>query len=619
MHPTKPFSSLFLALVVFFAAALQPGLAASDAVPVRTVVQAYALSDADREQTGLDWSHTIAVTLDMEPEWYTYAHVPGGMGKPTTLSGATADTLDLQPLYPSGKVKPDAYDPEVMVSTYDSGTRLFAGVPASSTQPFPAVMQLELLLCHPTKCVPYRRNLAYADPGTGPLPSANDQPWWPAFAALAVTSPASDDAAKGQPVPQGEDTGEASIVEWSFSPIYLQPGLEVGGLLSAILMGLLAGLILNIMPCVLPVVSLKLSALLNSSSIEKESDRIRAFREHNIFFALGVLAFFMFLAVVLGITGQAWGALFQKQWLVLAVAGVILALSLSLFGLFHLPVIDLKFGIKSKSPRVQAFFTGNLTTLLATPCSGPFLGGVLSWSLVQGPAVIATVFASIGLGMASPYLLMTLNPRLSRFLPRSGPWIAYVEKSIAFFLVGTAFYLVGIALGHEVLRILAPLWALALGGWLWVRTRPAAPTTRWAVRAGCLALLAAMIVWTTPAAEPDTAWEPFDPVTLSERIGQERLFVDFTADWCPTCKVLEATVLTPENVAGWKEQYGIAFIKVDLTERNIEGEALLQALGSMSIPAAALFTPGEGSASPLVLRDLYTRSQLENILRSWEK
>ena len=629
MHLTRPFLTLFLVLPLLLSGCVCPAQAAPSQPPARTTVEAYSLTDAARAQAGLDWQYVLTITLDMDPDWYTYADDPGGMGKPTTLSGATADTLPIVPIYPAGVAKPDSFDPSVMVNAYPSGIRLFAGVPTASREPFPAVMQLDLLLCHPTKCVPFRRNLAFGDPGldTAALPRADEQPWWPSLVALAATPPTemaspSPDTGTGtvglSPAPQaGADATE--LVQWSFTPVYLQPGLEVAGLVSAILMGLVAGLILNIMPCVLPVVSLKLSALLNSSSIDKESERISAFREHNAFFALGVIAFFMLLAAVLGVTGQAWGALFQNQWLVLAVAGVILVLSLSLFGLFHLPIIDLKFGVKSASPRVQAFFTGNLTTLLATPCSGPFLGGVLSWSLVQGPAVIATVFASIGLGMASPYLLMALNPRLSRFLPRSGPWIAYVEKSIAFFLIGTAFYLVGIALGSGVLRILAPLWALGLGGWLWIKTRPSAPAMRWTVRTGCLALLVAMVVWTTPAQVTDTAWEPFDPVQLASRIGQERLFVNFTADWCPTCKVLEATVLTPENVAAWKEAYNIAFIKVDLTERNMEGEALLQALGSMSIPTAALFTPGEENTSPLVLRDLYTRSQLENILRSWEK
>jgi len=616
MQLTKRFSSLFFLIVLILSAWVRPVDAAPKTLPIEPDIQVFSLSEASRSLLGLDWSHLLTISLDMEPEWYTYAHVPGGMGKPTVLSGATADTMPLAPLYPAGKAKPDAFDPSVIINAYESGTLLFAGVPAASNEPFPVIMQLELLLCHPTKCVPYRRNLAHGGPETGAAPPAEAQPWWPGFAALAE----SGHAATGAPLPvMPENDDTEALVQWSFTPTYLQPGLEVSSLLSAILMGLLAGLILNIMPCVLPVVSLKLSALLNSSSIDTEDERIRAFREHNAFFALGVISFFMVLATVLGATGQAWGALFQNQWLVLTAAGLILALSLSLFGLYHLPVIDLKFGIKSKNPRIQAFFTGNLATLLATPCSGPFLGGVLGWSLIQGGGVIFTVFASIGLGMAFPYLLLIANPRLSRFLPRSGPWIGYVEKGIAFFLVGTAVYLAGIALGDAVLRVLAPLWAMVLGGWLWVRTRSARPSTRWALRTASLALVAAMVVWTAPDHADESAWEPFDPVSLHGRIGQERLFVSFTADWCPTCKVLEATVLTPQNVARWKREHDIAFIKVDLTGRNVEGEALLRSLGSMSIPAAALFPPGKKGGSPLVLRDLYTRSQLENIMGSWEK
>ncbi|MFH1915364.1 MAG: cytochrome c biogenesis protein CcdA [Pseudomonadota bacterium] len=619
MQLTKRFSSLFLFLSLILATGVLPAVAASTPPPMEPGIMVFSLSDESRQQLGLDWSHVVTISLDMEPEWYTYAHVPGGIGKPTTLSGATADTLPLVPMYPAGKPKPDTFDPSISVNAYEGGTLLFAGVPAASTEPFPVIMRLELLLCHPSRCVPYRRNLTHDGPGAGVAPSAEVQPWWPSFAALADSTRADSSGGEDDIATTVSQDNTETLVQWSFTPVYLQPGLEVSSLLSAILMGLLAGLILNIMPCVLPVVSLKLSALLNSSSLDSEEDRIHAFREHNAFFALGVITFFMVLATVLGATGQAWGALFQNQWLVLAAAGLILALALSLFGLYHLPIIDLKFGVKSGSPRVQAFFTGNLATLLATPCSGPFLGGVLGWSLVQGPLIIFTVFASIGLGMASPYLLMVANPRLSRFLPRSGPWIGYVEKAIAFFLVGTVVYLVGIAFGGVVLRVLAPLWAIALGGWLWVCTRSARPQTRWIVRASCLSLLAAMIIWTTPQRVGESVWEPFDPVALNERIGQERIFVSFTADWCPTCKVLEATVLTPGNVAGWKRDHDIAFIRVDLTERNVEGEALLKAMGSMSIPASALFAPGEAGASPLVLRDLYTRSQLENILRSWEK
>ena len=556
----------------------------------------------------------LELTLDMDPEWYTYADDPGGMGKPTKLTGMTADESPLAVFYPKGVRKKDSFDPSVMVNAYHGGTRLFALVPNGSAASFPIHLRLDLLLCHPSRCVPVRRTLSVGAPAVGmaALPDAASQSWWADFSALERK----EITAHPLPAPSAASAA-VEPAPWKFTPRYLQPGLEVAGLLSAVLMGLLAGLILNVMPCVLPVVSLKLSALLGAAA-EDEGSRVRNFREHNVFFVLGVLFFFLVLAVVLGATGQAWGALFQKRWLVLAVAAVILALALSLFGLFHLPVIDLKFGTKSRSPRTQAFFTGCLTTLLATPCSGPFLGGVLSWALVQGPVIIATVFLSIGVGMSLPYLLLILNPKLARFLPRSGPWIEYVEKGVAFFLVGTAFYLASIALGGESLRILAPLWGLLFGGWLWLRTRTARPRTRWVFRGTALALFAALVLWTAPTTVPQSDWKPFDPATFSQRLGKEKLFLDFTADWCPTCKALETTVLTPENVSRWRDEYGVTFIKVDMTERDVEAEALLRALGSASIPTAALFSPGPESSSPLVLRDLFTKSQLETILKSWD-
>jgi len=604
MRLTKPISTLFITLFFTLLGSVGMALAAPDAVPFEIPMRAY-----QTESGGT----IVTLTIEMGKDWYTYSNDPGGMSKPTQLSATDANGMPLSVVYPKGVRKPDAYDPSVMVNKYFSGTRLFVVVPANAT--YPLNMRIDLLLCHPTKCVPLRRNLIYAEQvlDSAGRPSAEAQTWWPQFISL---TPADSSLSSVDEVQQDNPT----YSDWEFKPTYLQPALEVRGLLSAILMGLLAGLILNIMPCVLPVISLKLSAILNSSAITNEEDRIHAFREHNLFFVLGVLAFFSILAIVLGATGQAWGALFQKQWLVLGIAGIIIILSLSLFGLFHLPVIDLKFGSDSKNPRVQAFFTGNLTTLLATPCSGPFLGGVLSWALVQGPAVIAAVFLSIGLGMSLPYLLMTINPRLSRFLPKSGPWIEFVEKGIAFFLVGTAFYLVSIALGSHTLRFLAPLWAILLGGWLWARTRGEHISTlrRWTVGAASILLVLLTLAWTTPVTVEENIWEPFDAAVLMQRVENGPVFLDFTADWCPTCKVLEATVLTPENVLRWKNKYEVTFIKVDMTERDLEAEELLKALGSMSVPTAAFFTP-HTQHEPLVLRDLFTKTQLENVLRSWKK
>jgi thiol:disulfide interchange protein DsbD len=618
MHLSKPITTLFYTLILVLVSTFSHALVQPSKIALKTVVEAYQMDveSGTKDETGS--GVLLTLSLNMEPDWYTYANIPGGMGKPTKLTATAADSTPLKVLYPTGKRKPDSFDPSVMVNAYQSGTRLFVLIPHGMTQAYPISMRLDLLLCHPTKCVPVRLDLTFGEKGLAidDLPAASKQPWWPGFVEL-TRNPTEVSTSTPQLSAQ---LPKDAIIEWNFTPRYLQPGLEVAGLVSAMLMGLLAGLILNIMPCVLPVVSLKLSALLNTSGSDNQADREASFREHNVFFALGIMAFFLVLALILGATGQAWGALFQNRWLVLGLAGIITALALSLFGLFHLPVVDLKFATGSTNPRTQAFFTGTLTTLLATPCSGPFLGGVLGWALVQGPVVIATVFASIGLGMAIPYLLMALNPGLARFLPKSGPWIEYIEKSIAFFLIGTAFYLITIALGGESLRILAPLWVGMVGVWLWIQTRTTKNIAfRWNIRFGTVLLLAASILWTMPSTTMTNPWEEFNPTQLSQRMGKERIFVDFTADWCPTCKVLEATVLTNDNITYWKGKYGITFIKVDMTERDPESEALLQALGSRSIPTAALFGIGEESRSPLVLRDLFTKSQLENILESWKK
>lgn len=613
MNARKNITILYQTIILLACLGLHPWEVCAKQLPMQTDIEFFRVA-ATEGTPGANTTLIMTATITTETDWYIYAHNPGGMGKPTTLTGTTHDELPLSPLYPAGIAKADVYDPSVTVNIYKSGTRIFVPIPKGGTASFPLKIRLDMLLCHPTKCLPARLNLEIPFPAvpTDQLPVAEAQAWWPEYIKLTPHTAST-------PSQKVDEHTPVTTTHWNFTPIYLQPDMEVTGFLSAILMGILAGLILNIMPCVLPVISLKLSALLNSSSLEDESARITAFREHNLFFVLGIWCFFFLLALILGGTGSAWGALFQQKWLVLGVAVVITALSLSLFGLFHLPIIDLKFDRHTTNPRIQAFFTGNLTTLLATPCSGPFLGGVLSWALIQGPLITVAVFVSIGLGMSLPYLLLIINPKLSRFLPKGGPWIEYVEKGVAFFLIGTAFYLVTIALGDPSSRILAPLWALLVGIWLWKQTSNQSPIKRILIRLVPVILFICLIIWTTPSRLDDNLWIEFDASEFRQELGNRPMFLDFTADWCPTCKALEATVLTPQNVQNWKEKYNILFIKVDMTEQEEDKESLLRALGSASIPTGAFFATGEQSNTPLVLRDLFTETQLENILKSWKK
>jgi len=394
----------------------------------------------------------------------------------------------------------------------------------------------------------------------------------------------------------------------------------VDSLLKALPLALLAGLLLNLMPCVLPVACLKLSGLLAAChSREAGCDRFALIREHNLYFAAGVMVYFCALALILGLADMAWGQLFQSPGLILGAAVVLFALGLSLFGVFYLPVVDLKIAARrGTNPRLQAFSTGILATLLATPCSGPFLGGVLAWTLLQSPAVVVAVFVGIGAGMALPYLGLALRPELTRFVPQPGPWMNRLEKLAGFLLMAACLYFLSILPQPMLLPALAAILATgfachAWGGWT---SLSQTALTRWSIRLAALALIVWTSLWAaSPPPPPDTLWERFEPQAFAQALGQDNLLVDFTADWCPTCKALEKTVLAPKALEGLRARYGARAVKVDLTRENPEAMALLKALGSASIPVAALFPKGEGAKRPLILRDLFTSGQLEEAAR----
>jgi thiol:disulfide interchange protein DsbD len=554
-----------------------------------------------------DSSQLIAVLhVTLHDGWHTYAHIPGDLGTPTTLEAQlTGEQKALRVLYPQGKTGKDALNPNFTVNTYDTSFALFIPLPQGTTTPLTMKAQLKLLFCSDTSCMPGTIDIPlHTGIATEELPDAHDMPWWPQYQQLLAQQPA---AAK--------TTGQ-----WGFEPVYQQPGLEVTGMFSAILLGLLAGLILNVMPCVLPVVSIKLSSLMASSAHHDEQNKNKAFREHNLYFSAGILTWFTALALLLGLTGQAWGVIFQTPEVVIALTAMVFLLSLSLFGLFSLPVIDLKIGTHSKNSRAQAFFTGVLATLLATPCSGPFLGGVLGWALTQPPLVIMTVFLSIGMGMAVPYVLLAARPGLVRFLPKPGPWVALVEKGVGFFLIGTCIYLINILPQDRVLPTLLILWVAAPAAWLLGLANPAKTgLQRLALRAAAIGILAASLAWAFVPASETEHWQTFDAHRFSRQLGRKVMVVDFTADWCPTCKVLERTVLTESNITRWQTDYDVQFIKVDLTEPNQDGERLLHELGAKSIPTAAVFPTQDKGKRPHVLRDLFTKTQLENLLQSYTK
>lgn len=591
------------ALVLHLLLVLLPALASAADPPCTLELHLFAAPAAHRQALAV-------LTLTPAPGWHAYGPIQGPSGFPTTLT-ANVDDQPVDTLYPPPTPGPDPMDPTLTVQLYAGPTPLF--IPLDHLQDGTLHLKLDALLCSATTCQPVRetRTLFLNATAATTLPSAQTQTWWPVFqhAAKADAPRAADQDVTPEPGPP---------VAQPLQPRYFAPELEVHTLGKAAALAFLAGLILNFMPCVLPVITLKLRSFIPVADSVPQHQR-HAFQLHNLFFALGILLYFLVLAVAIAITGMAWGQIFQQPAAIITLTAIVFALALSLFGVYDLPFIDLKgrsTGIRHH-PQLESFTTGILATLLATPCSGPFLGGVLAWALLQPPTIIATVMICIGLGMSSPYLAMAALPSLYRLLPRPGAWTTQLERFLGFLLAGTCVYLMGLLPATLYLSTLILLWAIAAAAWIWGQWTSLNHSRgrRWSIRGAALlaVTLTVLTVFHTESA-PDP-WERFDSAIFRANLGRQAMILDFTADWCPNCKFLEKTVLNAGPMSQVAREYNVRLFKVDLTRHDPELMQLLHDLGAQSIPVLAIF-PVSRPDSPLVLRDLFTSAQLQEALEA---
>ncbi len=392
-----------------------------------------------------------------------------------------------------------------------------------------------------------------------------------------------------------------------------------------LLLAALGGLILNLMPCVLPVIALKVLSLVAQAGEER-----RRTRQLGLAFAAGIMATFLVLAaivILLKLGGEqiGWGFQFQYPGFVAAMAVLVFVLGLSLFGVFSLRLPGTGAGLQVMAGRqglAGSFFNGVLATILATPCSAPFLGTALGFAFSQPGALVLAVFAAIGAGMALPYLVLALEPAWMRFLPRPGAWMERFKQLMGFVLMATVLWLLWV-LGHQVglegviwtgaFLLCAGLACWILGQWVDLGSSPA---RRWSARLAAAAIVAAAYgIFLHPALEPapDAAaaedglvWQPFSSAGLEELIAAERhVFVDFTAEWCWTCKVNERAVLENAEVRARFAELDVALVKADWTRRDPEVTRWLQAFGRSAVPLYVIF-PGGRSAEPMVLPEILT-------------
>ncbi len=601
----------------------------------------------------------LNLQLEFNADLYTYAPSQKDV-YPTALklySEADLTSQSVQALYDAGVFKADPLNPRVKVRVYDDKQNIFILLPPEIEQ-FNGELEFSFLACSSVSCAPTTLKVPFKIPHN--LELLNNIAWSNDFLSrfnsadnskllqpVAIHSFKTASKVNSLPLKIADNSASAisqnnnledfsaydlsnlslnagnssTLQDFSFEPRALNNALEVSSLWKALLFGLIAGFILNFMPCVLPVIALKINFLFKSE--QDKIKQIQNVKEYSFFFALGIMLWFLVLGLLLGLLGFSWGQIFQSPGIVLGIMVFIFAMALSLFGVFHLPIININSSMinnpkKSlENKKTSAFITGLFATLLATPCSGPLLGAVLGYSLTQSLPILLTIFLSMGLGMALPYLIFSLYPNLTKFIPTAGNWTNYLEKALGFFLMGTSIYLFSILPinWHTFSLILLLCTALSLFIWGKWGSFHATGLKKILLSILCLIIFVSPLNLFVSNDEEIVFWNNFDLAEFNSSLGRETILLQFSADWCPTCKVLEKTVFATENMKELVEDYDFKAIYVDLTQYDEVKQRLLHSLDSVSIPLVAIFPKGEGASSPIIIRDLYT---FNDLIRAFE-
>jgi len=394
-------------------------------------------------------------------------------------------------------------------------------------------------------------------------------------------------------------------------------------LLRSAALAFFGGLLLNLMPCVFPVLFLKGLALVNSGNEEKHK-----LRTHGFVYAAGiVVSFWALVALLLGLRAAGstlgWGFQFQSPVFLGLMAGLLFFLGLSLAGQFEIGLTLTSAGgsLAAKQGYTGSFFTGVLAVVVATPCTAPFMGAAVGYALAQSAGVTFAVFTALALGLAAPYVALTLQPAWTRLLPRPGAWMEILRQAISVPIFVTVIWLAWVlaqAYGAAIVAaLLASLLLVAIAGWFLGHY----PAKRWSTIAAAALLLAAVVLIAFAPrmvdAEPEAqvasqagtktqaaveAWSA-DAVSRNQAQGRP-VFVDFTASWCLSCQVNERVALSRPEVQAAFAAHNVVLMKADWTRHDSAITDALTALGRSGVPAYALYAPGQ--PDPVMLPEVLT-------------
>jgi len=431
--------------------------------------------------------------------------------------------------------------------------------------------------------------------------------------ALAAATPAGGDAGGADGPAEGEVEGGA------------------GNFLFMLLLAFAGGNLLNIMPCVLPVLTLKLYSLVEQSDISDGDRKIAG-----LAYTGGIVSSFVALAIAVVVLKSAmgmnvgWGFQFQYPGYVAALATIVFLFGLSLFGVFEIPAFGANQAAEAQDREGLAgyFLTGVFATLLATPCSAPFLGTGMGFAFSLPTWGVILFFGIAGLGLAFPFLLIAFVPALIKMMPRPGAWMETFKQFMGFTLVATTIWLCDVLIAQVgrdgLIGFLAFLMFVALGSWIFGRWGGVIESGRRQFTAFVVGLAVAVaagffFLELDFAEEPTAAvaasddeldfsetmpWQPFSEAAVASFSGKP-VFIDFTADWCLSCKVNEQATLEQASVREAFDELGVVPLKADWTRRDETITKWLQRFGKAGVPFY-LVLPADTTAEPIPLPEVIT-------------
>ncbi len=577
-------------LAVSLLAALVAGASAPTAAQLASPSKATVDLAADRTAYEPGSEATVVATMTIESGWHTNSNQPTFEYLiPTELELVLPDGWAPATIsYPEGTMETFSFE-EQPLSVYsgevDFGSTV--AVPAGAELgPVPIEARLTYQACDDKSCLP------------------------------PTTAEASLDLAIGS---GGQPTGVTAGGTRRAGP-------HLGVIL---LLGLLGGLILNAMPCVLPVLSLKIFGLVKSAGEGRT-----AVVAGSLATAAGILASFWALAIAAVVaraagTAVGWGVQFQEPVFVTFLAIVVLLFTLNLWGLFEvrLPGFAQRLSGSAATEGIAGHFgSGLFATLMATPCSAPFLGTALGFALGQTAPTVFATFTAVGVGMALPYLAVAATPRSLSFLPKPGPWMNHLRVVMGFLLAGAAIWLLYVLAGQMPAERVAFLQGalLLLALFVWMRSAGSGLSRKLATVGALVAVGVAFwiagsgrVQQRALAAVEETyliPWTTFDRTEAERLVDEGRLvFVDVTADWCFTCKVNERLVLETEEIAALFERHEVIAMKADWTTRSDAIANYLADHGRYGIPFYLLYRPGD---EPHLFGELLTKDVVVDVVEA---